>query len=126
MKEEDKKLIDSVANALFQVRNANVLKTSNSVALGDEQTVEASVILTRDAIRENTGRLKVRDVVVDDIESELQQRHGLEVTRTANDDLMVKTVPLHRESEFPTLDHLLVGATRAKKYVADHNDEDDE
>lgn len=125
MKPEDDKLVDDVANALFNVREANVLKASQTLTFGDEKYVEASVILTRDTIRSETGRDKLRDVVIDDIQDKFQRKYGLEVTRMPDDKLMVKTVPMQHESNFQSLDNLFSGADRAKKYVDEYNSDEE-
>ncbi|MGM8063379.1 hypothetical protein [Vogesella indigofera] len=119
MKPEDDEFVDSVASALLRVREANVVRSSHSISFGDEQPVEASVVIDREAIRNNTGRDKVRDVVIDSISEKLERKHGLEVTRTTDNKLVVKTVPMHRESEFKSFDKLMDGAIRAKKYIDD-------
>lgn len=126
MKPEDSEFVDNVAQALFKVREANVIRASHCVSFGDEQPVEASVVIDREAIRNQTGREKVRDVVIDDIHERLERKHGLEVTRTSDDKLIVKTVPMQRESDFGSLGKLLDGASRAEKYIADYNANNDE
>lgn len=127
MKEVDEKFVNQVAQALYLVRDANIKKTAGTIMFGDdiERTVEASVVITRDAIRSNTGRQKVRGVVVEEMEVGFQNIHGLEVTRTADDNLLVKTVPMHRESEFASLENLLGGAKRAKEYIAKFENDDE-
>jgi hypothetical protein len=119
MRDIDKKLVTDVTAALMRVRDANLRKSSVSLAHGDEKPVEASVVLTRDAIREQTRRNKLRDVVIDEIQSAFSKQYGVEVTRTNNNNLIIKTVPIERESEFNSLNELFDGASRAKKYLAD-------
>lgn len=119
MREEDKKFVTSVTTALMQVRDANVRKSSQSLSMGDETPVEASVVLTREVIRQQTGRDKLRDVVVDELATAFAKQYGVEVSRTGNKGLLIKTIPIERQSEFTSFNDLLAGASRAKKYLDD-------
>jgi len=119
MRDSDREFVTNVTAALMQVRDANVRKSSQSVSAGDEIPVEASVILTREAIRQQTGRDKLREVVIDELASAFSKQYGVEVARTKNNSLLVKTVPIERESEFKSPNDLFAGASRAKKYLDD-------
>jgi hypothetical protein len=117
MREIDKKFVANVTTLLMQVRDANVRKSSRSLSMGEAKPVEASVVLTRDVIRQQTNRDKLRDVVIDELETAFSKQYGVEVSRTENNSLLIKTIPIERESNFSSFNELSAGANRAKKYL---------
>jgi hypothetical protein len=71
-----------------------------------EDKVNPCVKVTRDDIREETGRVKVRDVVMDDFERTLR-RNGIDVTRLDEDTIKVCVTPVRAgNNEFGSLTEL--------------------
>jgi len=122
MKHEDVKFVERVAEALRTKREENIDRASHTVSFGDEQFTEVSLTLSRDDIRKNTGRQKVRDVVIDELADAFAKNDGLKVTRLDSDTLSITTVPVATQSSFTSVNQLLGAAEAARRFLTEEND----
>lgn len=104
----DKKLRSAIVQALYQRQTINANKDIGAAYLQaePEDRVNPSVIVTRDEIRAQTGRSKVRDVIIDEYAESLKGP-GMAVEQIDADTLKVTVVPQRvRKNEFGSIQAL--------------------
>jgi hypothetical protein len=106
MLSKDKALVKEVVEHLLKVR------AGLSPLPGADPKAEPRFSLTKREIAKQTDRSKVRDVVLDDYQTEFK-KHGLTVTR-AGSTLHLQTVPPNSESVFHSLKALKEAAVAAE------------
>jgi hypothetical protein len=106
MNSKDKALVKKVVEYMYKVR------AGLSPLPGADPKAEPRFSLTKREIAKQTDRIKVRDVVLDDYETEFK-KHGLTVTR-AGSTLHLQTVPPNSESVFHSIKALEAAAIAAE------------
>lgn len=102
---KDDDLRKAIISALVERHTINLNKEIGVTYLQAEfeDKVNPCVKLTRDEIREETGRQKVRDAVMDDYAKALRAP-GIEVSRPDDDTIQICVTPVRaRENEFGSL-----------------------
>jgi hypothetical protein len=114
-KEKDSELQRNIINSLHLRWTINSNKEVGKMYLQPEfeDKINPSVTLTREQIKEITGREKLRDVVLDDY-AEALSRPGIEVERM-DDKLRISVVPIRsKENEFAIEDLMRKNAEELK------------
>lgn len=102
---KDVSLQRAIVQALWERYTINLNKETGVAYFQaeSEDKINPCVMITRDEIRNETGRQKVRDVVLDDYEEALR-RPGIDVTRPDSDTIKICLTPVRaRENEFSSL-----------------------
>ncbi|MFM0385858.1 hypothetical protein [Paraburkholderia dipogonis] len=105
---KDADLQKAIISALVERHTINLNKETGIAYLQAEfeDKVNPCVTLTRDEIRKETGRQKVRDAVMDDYAKALRAP-GIEVSRADDDTIQICMTPVRaRKNEFGSLSEL--------------------
>ena len=108
MREEDKKFVSEVTNSLWSQRNINANNDVGVARIGGNEVdyINPTLVLTKDDIREATGREKVRGVVIDEFQTAFEADGYLDVSRGKNGDLILRTKTIDEKANTFTLKQL--------------------
>ena len=103
--EKDEQFCKEITELLWQRHriNANMRKGSMPMQAEWEDPVSPEITITEKAIKEKTGRDKIRGVVIDKYEEMLKSTY-VQVIRVDANTLKVSIAPMRsRENEFPSI-----------------------
>ena len=106
---KDKDFQKKVTDALFQRHTINVNKEIGTAYLQpeSEDRINPSVTISRDEIKVNTGRDKLRAVIIDEYLEEFNEHPSLKAEKNDDSSITISVVPMrHGDNTFGSLSQL--------------------
>lgn len=108
MREKDRKFVNEVATYLWSQRNINANREEGLARVGgnDIDYINPTLVLTKIDIKERTGRKKLRDVVIDELQAAFEDKDYLVVSQETNGNLTLTTKSFDKKDNTFTLKQL--------------------